>query len=159
MVHDIAPGPLIFDKNGPVVYGIYTAMIIATFAMLFLEFGGMRFFIKLLKIPKQYMLPIIVTLCCVGAIGESNRIFDVWGILIFGLLGYGLLKAGIPLTPMILGFILGPMFELNVRKSSQLYQMDPFSFFHRPIAIVFVVVTIVTLVLNVRAGRRAASEG
>ncbi len=159
MVHDIAPGPLIFDKNGPVVYGIYTAMIIATFAMLFLEFGGMRFFIKLLKIPKQYMLPIVVTLCCVGAIGESNRIFDVWGILIFGLLGYGLLKAGIPLTPMILGFILGPMFELNVRKSSQLYQMDPFSFFHRPIAIVFVVVTIVTLVLNVRAGRRAASEG
>ncbi|ORC37957.1 Tat pathway signal protein [Marispirochaeta aestuarii] len=151
MVHDIAPGPLIFDRNGPVVYGIFVAMVIAAVAMLILEFGGMRVFIRILKIPKQYLFPLIVILCCVGAIGDSNSIFDVWGVLLFGLVGYGLIKAGVPLTPMILGFILGPMFEMNLRKSSQLFAMDAFSLFSRPIALVFLAITAVTVTLNIRA--------
>lgn len=157
MVHDIAPGPLIFDKNGAVVYGIYIAMIIANFAMLILEFGALRVFVKILKVPKQYLLPLIVLLCCVGAIGESNRIFDVWGVLVFGLIGYGLLKAQVPLTPMILGFILGPMFELNLPKSSQLVAMDPYSILEHPIALAFFAVTVITVVLNIRSNRRAAA--
>jgi putative tricarboxylic transport membrane protein len=155
MVHNVSPGPLIFVKSGATVYGIFVAMIIAAFAMLVIEFLGLRIFTKILRIPKNYLLPIIVVLCCVGAIGDSNRVFDVWGILLFGLIGYGLLKAKIPLTPMILGFILGPMFELNLRKMSQLFVMDPMSFAERPIAIGFFLVTIVVVFLNIRANRRA----
>jgi len=158
MVHDVAPGPLIFDKSGPIVYGIFIAMVIAAFAMLVLEFVGLRIFVRILKVPKQYLLPLIVILCAVGAIGDSNRIFDVWGVLLFGLIGYGLLKAGIPLTPMILGFILGPMFEENIRKSSQLFAMGPQTILEHPIAIVFALVTAVTVVLNIRAGRKQTAK-
>ena len=157
MVHDIAPGPLIFDKHGAVVYGIYVAMLIASFAQLIMEYFALRGFVKILKVPKEYLLPLIVILCCVGAIGESNRIFDVWGVLVFGLIGFGLLKAQVPLTPMILGFILGPMFEQNLRKSSQLFVMDPFSVFGHPIALVFFAVTAVTVTLNIRSNKRAAA--
>jgi putative tricarboxylic transport membrane protein len=155
MVHDIAPGPLIFQKNGVVVYGVFLAMVIASFAMLIMEFGGIRLFLRLLKIPKQYLLPVVVVLCAVGAIGDSNRIFDMWGMLLFGLVGCGMLAAGVPLTPMILGFILGPMFETNLRRSSQLFAQDSFSFFYRPIAITFVAVTAVTVIMNIRSSRKA----
>lgn len=155
MVHNVSPGPLIFQKNGATVYGIFIAMIVSAIVMLVLEFMGMKAFIKILKIPKNYMLPVIVILCFIGAIGDSNRIFDAWGVLIFGLIGYGLIKAKIPLTPMILGFILGPLLELNLRKTSQLVKMDAMSFMEHPIAIVFVLITIVTMVFSIRANKKS----
>lgn len=158
MVHNVAPGPLIFQKSGDVVYGIFIAMVLSSFFMLILELFAMRLFIKVLKLPKYLMFPVIVVLCCIGAIGDSNRVFDVWGVLIFGLIGYGLVKAKVPLVPMILGFILGPMFENNLRKSSQLYQMDPSSFFQHPIAIVFIVVTIITLIWSIRSQKKVAQR-
>lgn len=154
MVHDVSPGPLIFDKSGSVVYGIFFAMIIAAILMCLFMLVGMRGFIKVLKIPKNYLLPIIVILCCVGAIGDSNRIFDVWGVLLFGLMGYGLIKAKIPSSPMILGFILGPMFEENLRKVSQLASTD--SIIDHPIALVFVIVTVVVVAISLRSNKRAA---
>ena len=77
MVHDVSPGPLIFQKSGATVYGIFFAMIIASVMMLVFMLIGMKGFVKVLKVPKNYLLPIIVVLCCVGAIGDSNRAFDV----------------------------------------------------------------------------------
>ncbi len=152
MVHDIAPGPLIFQKNGPVMYGIFTAMILASIVMCLFMFGGLRGIVKVLKIPKYYLLPVIVMLCCVGAIGDSNRMFDVWGVLIFGLIGYFFAKAEIPTTPMILGFILGPMFEENLRRASKLAQSDPIT--NHPISIVFLAITVIAVALSVRSNMK-----
>lgn len=158
MVHNVAPGPLIFTKNGVTVYGVFIAMVIASAAMLVLEFLGLNIFVRILKIPKNYLFPVIVVLCAVGAIGDSNRVFDVWGIFLFGLVGYALSKAGFSLIPMILGFILGPTLELNLRKASSLVQYDAFSILQHPIAIVFLAVTIVTVILNIRVNLRQADS-
>jgi putative tricarboxylic transport membrane protein len=154
MVHNVAPGPLIFDKSGSIVYAIFFAMILASLAMLVFELFGMKQIIKVLKIPSNYLLPVIVVLTVVGAIGDSNRIFDVWGVLLFGLMGYGMIKAGIPTIPMILGFILGPMFESNVRKMSQLMNTD--SLINHPIAIVFYIITVLVVILSVRGNIKEA---
>lgn len=148
MVHQIAPGPLIFDKNGVEVFGIYAAMIIATFAMLFLELFGIRIFVKILKLKKYWLMPVIIMLCIIGAIGNANRLFDVWSVMIFGFMGYVLLKAKIPHVPMILGFILGPIFELNFRRSVQHYNIDPSGIFEHPIAIGFFVFTIFVVIYS-----------
>lgn len=126
--------------------------------MLVLEFLGLNIFVKILKIPKNYLFPIIVVLCAVGAIGDSNRVFDVWGILLFGLVGYALSKAGFSLIPMILGFILGPTLELNLRKASSLVQYDALSILQHPIAIAFLAVTVITVILNIRANLRQADS-
>ena len=152
MVHDVSPGPLIFQKSGSTVYGIFFAMIIAAIFMCIFMLVGMRGFIKVLNIPKNYLLPIIVVLCCVGAIGDANRVFDVWGVLGFGIMGYALIKAGIPLSPMILGFILGPTFESNVRKVSQLISRD--SIFSHPIFCVFAVATILVVIWSLRSNKK-----
>lgn len=159
MVHDVSPGPLIFQKSGATVYGIFFAMMIAAVFMCIFMLVGMRGFIKVLNIPKNYLLPIIVVLCCVGAIGDSNRVFDVWGVLVFGIMGYALIKAKIPLSPMILGFILGPTFESNLRKVSQLISND--SVFKHPIFCVFMVATVGVVIwsLNSNKKERAATAG
>ncbi|MOA00975.1 Tripartite tricarboxylate transporter TctA family protein [compost metagenome] len=137
LIHGIQPGPLLFISQGPLVYTIFAALIVATVVMLFMEFYGLRMFIKLLDVPKHILLPIILVLCVVGAFGLSSRLFDVWSILLFGLLGYAFVKAGIPPAPFIIGFILGPMAETNLRRGLMLSDGNFGAFLSNPIAAVF----------------------
>src|SRR5690606_19253662 len=74
IIHGLTPGPLLFTQNGDVVYGIFVSLIIANIVMIFLLFLGMRVFVKLLSIPQYVLLPIILTLCAVGAFGVNNRL-------------------------------------------------------------------------------------
>jgi len=148
MVHNVAAGPLIFQKNGAVVYSIYATMFIASFAMLIIEYIGMRGFINVLKIPKKYLLPVVMTLCFVGAFGSSNRMFDVYCALAFGILAFFMRMGDFPFPPVILGFILGSMFESNLRRVSQYLQIDSMAWRKHPIGIFFLVVTIVVFILN-----------
>lgn len=137
LIHGIQPGPLLFITQGPLVYSIFASLIVATVLMLFMEFYGLRLFIKLLDIPKHILLPIILVLCVVGAFGLSSRVFDVWSILLFGLLGYAFVKGGIPPAPFIIGFILGPMAETNLRRGLMLSNNNFWAFFQNPIAAAF----------------------
>lgn len=134
MIHGIQPGPMLFITQGALVYTIFAALIVSAFMMLVLEFLGLRIFIRLLAIPKHILLPIILVLCAVGAFGLSSRVFDVWTILAFGVLGYAFVKAGIPAAPFIIGFILGPMAETNFRRGLQLSAGDFTGFITNPIA-------------------------
>ena len=158
MVHQVAPGPLIFEKSGVVVYGVFMAMFISAIAQLALQMWGMRIFINVLRVPKYYLLPIIMLLCVVGAFGNSNRIFDVWCVLLFGMMGYAMIKDKIATIPMILGFILGPIFETNLRRAVQHAQVSAGETFNHPIAIGFVVVTIVVLVYSIIQHRREVAR-
>lgn len=155
MVHSVSPGPLIFNKNGVIVYGIFTAMIIASIAMLILEVFGIKIFMNVLKVPKNYLLPLIVALCVVGAFGNSNRPFDVVCVLIFGLIGFLLSKAKIPQIPVIMGFILGPIFELNLRRAAQLYTSEPGTLFQHPIALIFGIIAILVIILSLKKQMKA----
>ena len=157
MVHQIAPGPLIFDKSGPEVFGIFFALAISAIAMLFIELFGIKVFIRVLKVPKYLLMPIIIVLCIIGAFGNANRIFDVWCVLVFGVMGYILLKAKIPHVPMILGFILGPIFELNFRRAVQHAQIEPMGFLTHPIAIIFFAVTVIVVIYSLLRQRKEAS--
>lgn len=116
-IHGISPGPLIFQKSGQYVYGIFLALIVANVFMLIFERAGLKAFVKLLDIPKHLLLPIIMVCCVVGAYSSNSRIFDVWCVMAFGLLGVLFKKLKIPSTPLIIGFILGSMAEENLRRA------------------------------------------
>jgi putative tricarboxylic transport membrane protein len=137
MIHGLSPGPLLFTTSGPIVYGIFAALIVANFLMLGMEFFGMRLFVRLLRIPKMYMLPVIIALCVVGSYGLNNRVFDAWSLFFFGLVGFGLERFGFPLPPVILGFILGPIAETNLRRGLMLTQGDFLPFLTKPVAGLF----------------------
>lgn len=154
MIHGIQPGPLLFISQGPLVYTIFVAMVVSSLMMLFSEMFGVRLFVKLLAIPKHILLPIILVLCFVGAFGLSNRVFDIGVIIFFGLLGYGFVKYQIPQTPFIIGFILGPMAETNLRRALQL--SDNLSdFITQPISGGFLMVAAASVVWHVVKEHRA----
>ncbi|WP_071795924.1 tripartite tricarboxylate transporter permease [Natronohydrobacter thiooxidans] len=154
MIHGIQPGPMLFITQGPLVYTIFAALVVAAIMMLILEFVGLRLFIKLLAIPKHILLPIILVLCAVGAFGLASRIFDVWTILAFGILGYAFAKAGMPTAPFIIGFILGPMAETNFRRGLQLSSGDFTGFLTNPIAGTFLALAALSILWQVYAALR-----
>ena len=161
MIHGVTPGPLIFDNHGDLMYAIFIFLVVSSFVMLLLEFVGLKAFIKVLKVPKYYLLPLIIVLCGVGAFGLNNRVFDMGAILLFGLIGYGLSKFGYPLPPLVLGFILGSVLEVNLRRGLTSSQGNFAEFFTRPISgfiIVFTLIFIVYSVLKVMRNNKKATS-
>jgi putative tricarboxylic transport membrane protein len=150
IIHGIQPGPLFFSQNTDIVYGIFAALIIANIAMIAILFFGMRFFIKILSIPRHLLLPIIVVLCAVGAFAENNRVFDMGALLFFGIMGYLLIKFKFPITPILLGFILGPIAEINLRRGLMATQGDFLPFITSPIPLAFWTIAILSIVFKIK---------
>ncbi|WP_138472716.1 tripartite tricarboxylate transporter permease [Poseidonocella sp. HB161398] len=163
MVHGVQPGPLLFVTQSELVYAIFAAMTVSSVVMLLVEFFGIRIFVRLLAIPKHILLPVILVLCVIGAFGLSSRMFDAWTILVFGLLGYGFSKGGVPVAPFIIGFILGPMAETNLRRGLMLSDGNFLAFFANPIALAFLLMAVASLGWqlwrSLRGGGGAAMAG
>ena len=158
MIHGIQPGPLLFESHGDIVYGVFMAMILSSFFMLIWSFGAMRLFIRILKVPKNYLFPIIVVLCSVGAFALDNRVFDAASIVLFGIIGYSLEKLKYPLSPFILGFVLGGTFEQNLRRGLQIGNGNLFDLFNYPIAILFLVATFLSVIFSIRQYHNSARK-
>lgn len=153
-LHGITAGPMLFTENVELVYAIFAAMILASILMLVLEFFGLRGFAKLLGIPKYYLLPSIFLFCVIGAFCLHNNMFDVWSVLLFGCIGYIFIKLSIPASPFILGFIIGPLAEINLRRGLQLSKGSFIPFIQSPIADFFFVLCVVSLVFSIRNHRK-----
>ena len=150
MLHGISPGPMLFKTNGTLVYGIFAAVIIATILMYIVELAGMRIFVRVLMVPRYILLPVIMILCCVGTYGANNRIFDVATVLVFGIIGFLLLRFGFSLSPVILGFILERVIETNLIRGLMFSKGSFLPFLTSPIAAVFLCVTLLSIILTVR---------
>lgn len=147
-IHGISPGPLMFTQNVDIVYSIFITMMVGSILMLFIEFYGLRGFVALLKINKAYLLPAIFMFCAIGSIGLRNRMFDVWSIVLFGAMGYFFQKLKIPGSPFILGFILGPLVEINLRRGLMFSRGSFMPFLTSPISAVFLVATAVSISIS-----------
>lgn len=159
MMHGVSVGPMLFKTDGVLVYGVFAATIIATVFMLLVELGCMPVLVKILAVPRHILLPVIMALCCVGAYGNNNRMFDVATVFIFGLLGYVLKKLGFSSTPVILGFILENTVEMYLLRGMQYSQGSWVPFFTSPIALVFYGITLVSVGLTVRKQLKGAKAG
>ena len=140
-------GPLLFQNQADVVYGIFAAMLIASVIMLFMEFFGLRIFVKLLSIPKYILLPCVFVLCTIGAYALKNNMSQVIACLIFGALGFAFKKLEIPSTPFILGFILGPLAEVNYRRGMIRTNGSFVPFLTSPISAIFLAIAVAVLLL------------
>ena len=146
-LHGLTPGPLLFQNQADVVYGIFAAMLICSVIMLFMEFFGLRIFVRLLSIPKYILLPCVFVLCVIGAYALKNNISQVIACLVFGAIGFAFKKFGIPTTPFILGFILGPLAEINYRRGMIRTKGNFMPFLTSPISAVFLIVALLVLVM------------
>lgn len=154
MLHGITPGPLLFQSHGPVIYAMFAILVVANIMMFVVQLYGLPGFLKLLMIPRNILLPIVMVLASVGAFAMNNRIFDIWSIFLFALAGYGLSKFDFPPAPVVLGFVLGPIIELNFRRGMMSSYGSFLAFFTRPIAGTVLALTIVILLCQLVAGIR-----
>lgn len=115
IMYGLRPGPMIFKENPDLINGIFAVAFISQFLLLGIGFVGIRVFSWLLKLPRNLVLSGVVLFSVVGSYAIQNNPFDILLMIVFGLIGFVLEKAGIPLSPMILGIILGPMLENNLR--------------------------------------------
>jgi putative tricarboxylic transport membrane protein len=135
LIHGVQPGPLLLTdpRTSQLAYGVIVGYLFATVLTLLVQVWGMGLFVRLVYVPYHVLVPGILVLCGLGAFVLNNRLFDVWVLLGFGLLGYFLVKHGFELAPFIIGFLLGPIAEINVKRALQA-SSDPTLFLTRPIS-------------------------
>ena len=147
-------GPLLFTTSPKTLYIILAALFVANIVMIIMELGGIRFFAKMLTIPKYYLFPIVVVLCGVGAYCTNHRVFDVLCLIVFGFIGFIMRRVNLPFAPMIIGYVLGPMLETYLRRGLMIYDDNFWAFFTRPIADGFFVGALIVLIATVVSQRK-----
>lgn len=147
ILHGITPGPGLFQNQPVLVNSIFVVILISAFAMLLLQTVLLPLLIRISLIPNSVLVPSIIAMSCVGTYALNNQMFDVWLIVIFGLLGYVLEKIHVPLGPVILGLILGPKAEEELIKAFQI-SPDVSSFFTHPISLFFIILSIISIIFT-----------
>ena len=151
-------GPQLFTQHADLIYTIFVGFMAANVLMFILGMGLMRVYVKVLSVAEYFVVPAILILCIVGSFAINKNYFDVAVMFVFGILGYILTKLEIPMSPIVLAFILGPMAEKNFRRALMLSNGDYSVFFSRPLTVVLFAVAIFSLVLPMIQSRLARDK-
>jgi putative tricarboxylic transport membrane protein len=123
-IHNIQPGPQVMTSNPQLFWGLIASMWIGNAMLVILNLPLIGMWIKLLTVPYRWLFPSIVLFCAIGVYSTNNNVFDIWMVAIFGVVGYAFIKLGCEPAPLLLGFILGPMMEENLRRALLLSRGD-----------------------------------
>jgi putative tricarboxylic transport membrane protein len=136
LIHGVQPGPMIMIQSPQFVYDVVAMMMFASIGILFYGLTLTKLMTRVLQVPQTVMVPIILVLCTVGSFAIAGRLFDIWVMLAFGVLGFVLRQLNYPMAPLVLGIVLGDLMEKSVRRGLVLSDgsLDPF--FTRPISLV-----------------------
>ncbi|PMC34793.1 Tat pathway signal protein [Bacillus sp. UMB0899] len=153
ILHGINPGPALFSQQPVLVNSIYVIIIFSGIAVFFIQTLLLPLFTRITFIPKSLLVPSILVLSSVGAFALNNQMFDIWLVLLFGLIGFFFQKIDIPLSPIILGLILGPTLEKEMTRA---FQMDTsfLPFFTRPISLIFLILAVISIVFTLYQMRK-----
>ena len=137
MIHGVTPGPRMLAEYPRIFWGVVGSMYTGNFMLIILNLPLIGLWVRLLKVPYSMLFPFIFLFCLIGAYTVGNNINDVYIMILFGILGYLMKKCDYEPAPLILAFVLGPMFETAVRQSLIISGGSPLIFFSRPIAATF----------------------
>jgi len=148
MINGLKPGPLLFEQQNLFVWTVIGSMYIGNVILLILNLPLVGLWARISLIPYKYLAPVILGICVIGAYSPRNTMFDVWVALGAGVLGYFMRKTNWPIGTLILGFVLGPLFEEALRQS--LSVGGPMIFFRRPVSTIFLILAMITVVISLR---------
>ncbi|YBV96680.1 tripartite tricarboxylate transporter permease [Phyllobacteriaceae bacterium JZ32] len=169
-VKGLNPGPTLFLTDPQTIYAVFLIFILANLIMIPFGWGTIKLAKQILRVPSKVLMPIILAFCIVGAFATNNTVFNVWVMLVFGVLGFIMEENDIPIAPCILGIVLGPLLEQNFVTSMIKADGSFLGFFERPIAATLGVMTLLIwgwslashLLVRQRsaqaAGRQAANQ-
>ncbi len=148
-IHGIVPGPQVMTRNPELFWGMIASMWIGNLALLAINLPLVGLWVQLLKVPYRLMFPTILAFCCIGVYSINNQPSDVMITAFFGLFGYGLLKLGFELAPLLLAFVLGGLMEDTFRRAMDLSHGSLMTFVNRPLSASLLIVASIVLVIAV----------
>jgi TctA family transporter len=161
-IHNIQPGPQVMTSNPALFWGLIASMWVGNLMLVVLNLPLIGIWIKLLQVPYRLLYPAILLFCAIGVYSTNNTSFDVMQTAAFGLLGVIFVKLECEPAPLLLGFVLGPMMEENLRRALLLSRGDPTVFATRPLSLLMLVLAALLIVLivlpNFRKTREAAFQ-
>jgi len=157
-IHSIQPGPQVMTSNPQLFWGLIASMWIGNLMLVVLNLPLIGIWIKLLSVPYRLLYPAILLFCCIGVYSLQNNIFDVMLTVVFGFIGWIFVKLECEPAPLLLGFVLGPMMEENLRRALLLSRGDPTVFVTRPISAVMLSIAAVLLLVIVAPSIRRKRE-
>ena len=146
-IQGITPGPNVISDKPDLFWGLIASMWIGNAMLIVLNLPLIGIWVSLLRVPYNWLFPAIVTFCCIGVYSVSSSAFSVYLIVIAGLVGYGLQKFECEWAPFFLGFVIGPMFEHQLRRAMLISGGDPLIFLTRPISATLLVIAVVVLII------------
>jgi putative tricarboxylic transport membrane protein len=161
-IYGIQPGPLLFEQQPELVWGLLASFFIGNLILLVLNLPLAPVFAQLLRVPYGYLYPLILFTSLLGAYAISNNTFSVWVVLVFGLVGYALKRLGFPTAPLVLGLVLGPLFEKALVQTSSIGDGNLLIVFTRPLCVVVLALALLlligpTIVARLRSRHRTES--
>jgi putative tricarboxylic transport membrane protein len=145
-IHGVRPGPLIMIEFPDFIYQVVAMTLLATTAMFVLGLSMVRALVKVLTIPREKMMPFVFVLCAIGSYAIQSRMFDVYVMIIFGIIGYYMRVMDYPVAPTVLGIILGDLLDKNLRRALVLTDGAVIPFFTRPISLILIFLIVLTVV-------------
>lgn len=160
--YGLQPGPLLFATNPQLVWGLIASLLIANLMLLVLNLPLIGLWVKLLSIPKPWLYAGIMLFATLGTIGANPSVFELGMLLAFGLLGYAMRVFGYPIAPVVVGLILGPLAEQQLRRALSISQGDLTTLVASPVAVVLLLIAaaalIVPLILRARGRGQVLSQ-
>ncbi len=153
-IHGVRPGPMIMIEQPGFIYSVAAMLLLATLAILVLGLTLTRVFVMILRVPREYLMPLVFALCVIGPYALTQRPFEILVMVVFGLVGFVLRQMNYPMAPMVLGIILGTLLDKSLRRGLILTDGDLTPFFTRPISACFVFLILLSIALNAAPVRR-----
>lgn len=145
LMYGLNPGPLLFQNQPEFTWGLIASLYVANIVTLIVALMIIPWLIKILKVPVRVMIPVITTICIMGAYSANNSLYGIVMMLVFGVVGFLMKKYGYPIAPLLLAYVLAPTLEKNFRQALQISDGSIWIFFQRPISLVLVVFLLLTV--------------
>lgn len=158
LIHGVKPGPMIMIESPQFVYDVVAMMLLATLGILLYGLTLTKFLIQVLRVPTTIIAPMLFVLCTVGTFALASRLFDIWTMLLFGVIGFVLRHYRFPVAPLVLGIVLGDLMEKSLRRGLVLSDGDLMPFVTRPISAVLCTIIVLVVVLRLPSVRRLLSR-
>lgn len=147
IIQGIVPGPNVASEQPALFWGVIASMWIGNLMLVVLNLPLIGLWVRLLKVPYHILFPIIMAFCSIGVYSVNSNVYDLYAVAFFGLMGYVLIKLRCEPAPLLLGFVLGPMLEENLRRAMILGRGDATVFLTRPISLTLLLLTVAVLVV------------
>jgi putative tricarboxylic transport membrane protein len=156
LISGVTPGPMMFEQQPLLIWTVIGSMLIANTALVVLNLPLVGLWARICLVPYSVLGPIVLAICVIGAYAPRNTLFDVWVAILFGVIGYLMRRMNMPVSTLVLGFLLGPMFEQSLRQSIEMMG-TPMIFFTRPIPLCLIIGALLVVAVTTYFKRRSST--